>query len=81
MLIEILLVGLIYPLFLVYNYKNEKVQLSQLYVSFLLIPTPLAKLLKPFSSRVEQILEYEKNLWSNSLQSKQTHDHQIIQRQ
>ena len=59
--LEAAAVGLLYPLFLLYNFKKEKFELSKLYVSFLLIPTPLARLLKSFTSKIEVILEYEKS--------------------
>lgn len=54
--IEVLIIGILYPIFLFFNFKAEKVSLSELYVSFLLIPTPLVKILKCFGSKIEQIL-------------------------
>ena len=48
-MIEIVVIGFLYPLSLIFNYNQEKFELSKLYVSFLLIPTPVSQFIKTFS--------------------------------
>jgi hypothetical protein len=58
---EVIIIGLLYGIVLYMNYKNEKIELSKIYVSFLLIPTPVSKLIKAFAMKIEQVLEIDKN--------------------
>lgn len=61
MVFEVIIIGLLYGIVLYMNYKNEKIELSKIYVSFLLIPTPVSKLIKAFAMKIEQVLEIDKN--------------------
>lgn len=59
--IEVTIIGLSYPVVLIMNYNNEKIELSKIYVSFLLIPTPVSKMIRSFAGKIEQVLEIDKN--------------------
>ncbi len=61
---ELIIIGLGYPIVLFLNLRNEKIELSKIYVSFLLIPTPVSRMIKAFAGKIEQVLEIDKNFWS-----------------
>jgi hypothetical protein len=48
-IIEVICIGVLFPISLYLNYKQEKIELSKLYVSFLLIPSPVSQFIKIFS--------------------------------
>jgi len=48
-IVEVLCIGILFPISLYLNYKQEKIELSKLYVSFLLIPSPVSQFIKIFS--------------------------------
>jgi hypothetical protein len=59
--VELIIIGLGYPIVLFLNLRNEKIELSKIYVSFLLIPTPVSRMIKAFAGKIEQVLEIDKN--------------------
>ncbi len=60
-IIEVFIIGVCYPIVLILNFKHEKIELSKIYVSFLLIPTPVSKMIKAFAGKIQQVLEVDKN--------------------
>lgn len=70
-LAELFIIGVMYPFYLYKNYRHEKFELSKLYVSFLLIPSPVSKMIKAFAGTIEQVLEYDNNVWFFSLDKEQ----------
>lgn len=49
---ELIIIGLGYPIVLFLNLRNEKIELSKIYVSFLLIPTPVSRMIKAFAGKI-----------------------------
>lgn len=55
--------GLLQAEIYILNLRNQKIELSKIYVFFLLIPTPVSRMIKAFAGKIEQVLEIDKNFW------------------